>query len=122
MVDMDDGSQMPALAEPWFLAFNASVEVLPVMTPEDMGRGGPARPSKTRSRSTASRQPMSAQRALTSWNGVKRRGGANRPMRIKLKGHVPERTDHKSWNHRRTPLLTEEGTQGRLVSRRDNPL
>ena len=42
VVNMDDASQMPALAEPWFLAFNASVEVLPVMTPEDMGRAGPA--------------------------------------------------------------------------------
>ena len=42
VVNMDDASQMPALAEPWFLAFNASVEVLPVMTPEDLGRAGPA--------------------------------------------------------------------------------
>ena len=41
VVNMDDMSQMPALAEPWFLAFNASVEILPVMTPEDMERGGP---------------------------------------------------------------------------------
>jgi hypothetical protein len=39
---MDDASQMPALAEPWFLAFNASVEVLPVMASEDLGRAGPA--------------------------------------------------------------------------------
>ena len=41
VVNMDDTSQMPALAEPWFLAFNVSVETLPVMTPEDLERGGP---------------------------------------------------------------------------------
>ena len=41
VVNMDDASQMLALAEPWFLAFNASVEVLPVMTLEDLGKGGP---------------------------------------------------------------------------------
>mgnify|MGYP001241293029 FL=1 len=41
VVNMDDASQMLALAEPWFLAFNASVEVLPVMALEDLGKGGP---------------------------------------------------------------------------------
>ncbi len=41
VVNMDDASQMLALAEPWLLAFNASVEVLPVMTLEDLGKGGP---------------------------------------------------------------------------------
>jgi hypothetical protein len=41
-LDMEDASQIPALAEPWFLAFNASVEIHPVMVPEDLGRAGPA--------------------------------------------------------------------------------
>ena len=42
VVNIDDTSQMPALAEPWFLTFNASVEFQPVMTPDDLGKAGPA--------------------------------------------------------------------------------
>ena len=31
---------MPAFAEPWFLTFNADVEIRAVMTPDDLKRGG----------------------------------------------------------------------------------
>jgi hypothetical protein len=41
-VNMQDASQIPALAEPWFLAFNATVELIPVMVPEDLGKAEPA--------------------------------------------------------------------------------
>ncbi|HUK42213.1 MAG TPA: DUF3303 family protein [Candidatus Acidoferrales bacterium] len=41
-LDMQDAAQIPALAEPWFLAFNASIEIHPVMTPDDLGRAGGA--------------------------------------------------------------------------------
>jgi hypothetical protein len=37
-LDMQDASQIPALAEPWFLAFEASIEIIPVMTIEDLGK------------------------------------------------------------------------------------
>ena len=40
-VDMQDVSKMPFVSEPWFLAFNASVELHPAMTPEDLQRAGP---------------------------------------------------------------------------------
>jgi hypothetical protein len=40
VVDMDDPSKIPALAEPWFLVFNAHLEIQPTMTPEDLGRSG----------------------------------------------------------------------------------
>ena len=41
-LDMQDASQIPAIAEPWFLAFNASIEIHPVMTPDDLARAGSA--------------------------------------------------------------------------------
>ena len=41
-VDLQDASQIPAVAEPWFLACDASIEIVPVMTPEDLAKAGPA--------------------------------------------------------------------------------
>jgi hypothetical protein len=41
-VDMQDSSQIPALAEPWFHAFEASIEIVPVMTPDDLKKAIPA--------------------------------------------------------------------------------
>lgn len=42
IVNMDDVSQIPSIAEPWFLALNASIDLVPVMLPEDLGKAGPA--------------------------------------------------------------------------------
>jgi hypothetical protein len=39
-VDMDDASQIPAVAEPWFLAVNATVSFQPVMKLEDLLKAG----------------------------------------------------------------------------------
>jgi hypothetical protein len=41
-LDMQDAAQIPAIAEPWFLALNASVEFHPVMIPEDLAKAGSA--------------------------------------------------------------------------------
>jgi hypothetical protein len=38
VVNMDNASQMPAIAEPFFLWLKASIEFIPVMTPEDLGK------------------------------------------------------------------------------------
>ena len=41
-LEMQDAAQIPAIAEPWFLAFNASIEIHPVMVPADLARAGGA--------------------------------------------------------------------------------
>ena len=41
-LEMRDASQIPAIAEPWFLAFNASIEIHPVMVPDDLAKAGSA--------------------------------------------------------------------------------
>lgn len=38
VVDLPDASKIPALAEPWFLTFNADVDFQIAMTPEDLGK------------------------------------------------------------------------------------
>ncbi len=38
--DMTDSSQLPAVAEPFFLAFNARIAVVPAMTPQDLAAAG----------------------------------------------------------------------------------
>jgi hypothetical protein len=40
VVDVADPSKIPALAEPWFLSFNAGVQFHVVMSPEELGKAG----------------------------------------------------------------------------------
>ena len=41
VVDLADASKIPAMAEPWFLAFNAHVEFCPTMIPADLAKATP---------------------------------------------------------------------------------
>ncbi|MGD0766225.1 MAG: panthothenate synthetase, partial [Dehalococcoidia bacterium] len=40
IVDVPEASRIPALAEPFFLAFNATVKFRVVMTAEDLAKSG----------------------------------------------------------------------------------
>ena len=40
--DMKDTSEIPAVVEPWFLAFNAKVSLRPIMNPQDLAKAGPS--------------------------------------------------------------------------------
>ena len=40
IVDLPDPSKIPSLAEPWFLLFNATIEIQPVMLPQDLAVAG----------------------------------------------------------------------------------
>jgi hypothetical protein len=40
--EMRDASQIPSIAEPWFLALNAHIEFHPVMVPDDLSKAGPS--------------------------------------------------------------------------------
>ena len=42
VVNIDNASQIPAIAEPFFIWLKAEIEFYPVMTPEDLGKAGPA--------------------------------------------------------------------------------
>ena len=42
ILNMNEASEIAAIAEPWFLALSAAVEVTPVMLPEDLQKAAPA--------------------------------------------------------------------------------
>jgi len=48
VLDLKNTSDIPRVAEPWFLAFNASIEATPAMTPQDLAAAGPGIESAVR--------------------------------------------------------------------------
>ncbi len=38
IIQMENSAQIPAVAEPWFLTFNADCHIHPVMVPEDLAK------------------------------------------------------------------------------------
>jgi len=40
IININDPSEVPKFAEPWFLSFNADVQFHVAMTPEELGRAG----------------------------------------------------------------------------------
>lgn len=47
-VDLKSTADIPAIAEPWFLSFNASIETTPAMNPQDLAAAGPGIESAVR--------------------------------------------------------------------------
>ncbi|MBI4504050.1 MAG: hypothetical protein HY691_00825 [Chloroflexi bacterium] len=41
VVNIPDGSKIPSIAEPFFLTFNATIEMMPVFTPEELAQAAP---------------------------------------------------------------------------------
>jgi hypothetical protein len=54
-LNIADSSQIPAIAEPWFLAFNAKVELRAAMNLEDLKNAGPGMESAVRKYARAAR-------------------------------------------------------------------
>jgi hypothetical protein len=42
IINMEDASEIPVIAEPWFLALDAAIEVKPVMVAADLAKAAPA--------------------------------------------------------------------------------
>src|SRR5690242_18970003 len=42
ILNMNDASELPRIAEPWFLALDDSIEATPAMIPADLERAAPA--------------------------------------------------------------------------------
>jgi hypothetical protein len=42
VVNIDDASQIPAIAEPFFIWLKAEIDFYPVMTIQDLGKAGPS--------------------------------------------------------------------------------
>ena len=40
IININDPSEVPKFAEPWFLSFNADVQFHIAMTPDELGRAG----------------------------------------------------------------------------------
>jgi hypothetical protein len=53
--NLADSSQIPAIAEPWFLAFNAKVQLHPAMNLEDLKNAAPGMESAVRKYARTSR-------------------------------------------------------------------
>jgi hypothetical protein len=54
-LNLADSSQIPAIAEPWFLAFNAKVQLHPAMNLEDLKNSAPGMESAVKKYARAGR-------------------------------------------------------------------
>jgi hypothetical protein len=77
--DLQDPSQIPAVAEPWFIAFNAKVSLRPVMTPQDLGAAMPSIAKVVEHTGSRHLLEVLIELRKTSWVGHLRGDRADKP-------------------------------------------
>ena len=97
VLEIQDRSAVPRIAEPWFLAFGASVEIHPVMTAKDLAKAGPFIEQAVKKYSPTGcdfREPAQRKAAWRPWSVTYGRCLRNEAREVSLGQKSIEKTSH----------------------------